>query len=983
MAISSRSWLRNNASSSSKSTSSRSSRSSWWSSANISQSSYNRIVSEAAAKWISAATVAKTAGAAWISVWWSKSYWSVSSSWIKAATEAAWQWVTYNEATWKYTKPTSAIQEPVEPIQTVNNQWVSWESPWPSSWDATGAVASWWWQEAAAESQWQHQQGVVSWSWSVWSGSWWQTKQQVLDQAVRSWQATVDAQQNVISRSWKNLGNLAWINLEDNAIWPITPDSSIPVQEQTSNAANQEQIEQQKINAIKPDVDLWLSHSPDSPYWNSFGNWAIEMEKTLPWYMNERNKVIASSMMLNNPSIRFMSEWARKDAILKNIIDRQEGWIDPEMEWRYKNTIDNVNNLINREMPSYSSNDFFGMLVNWENIDYIAAWWNPALKAARTRFNDMNKYSTMDASWLSIAIENWEVLKWSQLWNDLINKWMWEVLNKAYWMYNTKTQSSVYNYVSNEVNWFNPDLSLENQASKKIELGTWLEMQISEKILSLMTNDKLPTLASFIAADEDIQRAKETSRKTEAEINDLSDQITEFSDDVKLKVVEKWWEATWDPFLDAYIQEKTKPFVKRLTQLQWKYRNEIAILSDLTENARTEFEIKEYNKNAEIQGYQFLLWRLDKQKAEETAAQKAAQDQANREKSFWLQREQFERQKSKADMPNMQITWYDSNWKPIYQYYDSKSNTWKNAPSESSIQATGTYVNTRFWNKNIDVDTAILPALQSAQSELDANGIKIAVWQRKRDQTETIKGMAAKYWIEFNEQNPNETAAALRKAWHQVADVGKSKHESWMAIDIYASGWWKVDDRTKSILNKYWFYQTAGAWDLWHFEYVGSLAWEWSDSMTNIAQWIYNGTMSSNDILNQKTLKEYWLEWQSRDSIINTVNKSLFDTYLNKESTKDEINQIVERSKATFPKDPDTWISPLADTVWSNKAYQYLMENDLMEYDTENPEAVNYMGSLLEKVFEWKKVDRDILYASLKNRFGRSVANDLLDYLEL
>jgi len=59
------------------------------------------------------------------------------------------------------------------------------------------------------------------------------------------------------------------------------------------------------------------------------------------------------------------------------------------------------------------------------------------------------------------------------------------------------------------------------------------------KILQLMTSDKIPTLASFLAADPEVQAAKTASRETETEINNLSDEITNFSDDIKAKVVEK------------------------------------------------------------------------------------------------------------------------------------------------------------------------------------------------------------------------------------------------------------------------------------------------------------------------------------------------------------------------------------------------------------------------------------------------------------
>jgi hypothetical protein len=40
--------------------------------------------------------------------------------------------------------------------------------------------------------------------------------------------------------------------------------------------------------------------------------------------MNERNKTVASTIMLNNYDMKYMGDAQRKDLILKDIIDRQE-----------------------------------------------------------------------------------------------------------------------------------------------------------------------------------------------------------------------------------------------------------------------------------------------------------------------------------------------------------------------------------------------------------------------------------------------------------------------------------------------------------------------------------------------------------------------------------------------------------------------------------------------------------------------------------
>lgn len=54
-----------------------------------------------------------------------------------------------------------------------------------------------------------------------------------------------------------------------------------------------------------------------------------------------------------------------------------------------------------------------------------------------------------------------------------------------------------------------------------------------------------------------------------------------------------------------------------------------------------------------------------------------------------------------------------------------------------------------------------------------------------RDQKETIRQMASRAGIQFDEGNPNNTAAKLRARGMQVANVGGSAHERGEAIDLY------------------------------------------------------------------------------------------------------------------------------------------------------------------------------------------------------
>lgn len=54
-----------------------------------------------------------------------------------------------------------------------------------------------------------------------------------------------------------------------------------------------------------------------------------------------------------------------------------------------------------------------------------------------------------------------------------------------------------------------------------------------------------------------------------------------------------------------------------------------------------------------------------------------------------------------------------------------------------------------------------------------------------RDQKNTIKSMADRVGIPFNAENPNATAEVLRSQGHPVANIGGSKHEKGLAIDLY------------------------------------------------------------------------------------------------------------------------------------------------------------------------------------------------------
>lgn len=555
------------------------------------------------------------------------------------------------------------------------------QNPWPIG-DVQDPAIQWAGGQQMQEQQepWSTLQGSTwvnpqqsSWSWLWWS---WQT---LWTQVQNQWWSgtTVVTWGNAASMGWAAMWPW-WVPMIANttAIWDTIPNNNAGIQNQSAQNAQWAAAEQNAINNIASQKDAGLFNSPDSTFWNKFGNPAIEQESQLPWYMNERNKVIAQQLMLKNPNMKFMSNEARINAIIQEVVERQWWSIDPSiMDW-YQRTAENINNLITQNIPPYTANDFFNMMLNgkleWPATSLNAN--NPSFKAAKQRYDNLTKYSAMDANGLSWAMRNWELTPWSVTWNDLINKGMGEVLNKANAMFQTNMSNNIYNSVMNSIFSFDPDVAMAMQEMWWLDLWTWLEWVVSAKILATMTENDYPTFWAYLAQDDDVQRARLAARTTEDKLVELGEQIENFADDVKATVVEKWWQATWDPFLEAYIQEKTQPFLKTWKTLNSQYRNEISALELASENAKISWESLQYQREMKLKWYQFVLGLLEKQNAKKTEQQKAAYDKAKDERDFAFKVADSDR-KFGLDMAKFQYT----------MAKDARGWSWTSAKSQLDI----------------------------------------------------------------------------------------------------------------------------------------------------------------------------------------------------------------------------------------------------------------------------------------------------------
>jgi len=169
----------------------------------------------------------------------------------------------------------------------------------------------------------------------------------------------------------------------------------------------------------------------------------------------------------------------------------------------------------------------------------------------------------------------------------------------------------------------------------------------------------------------------------------------------------------------------------------------------------------------------------------------------------------------------------------VYEY-DREAGTTKkiiDGSKSASIQPTGNVETKSFAGRAVTLDTGAMASFALAnQSALNAGVGEIKVGGTStsslRDQSATIAGMV-NTWnsknkediIEFNQDAPNNAAAALRNRGIRVANVGSSLHENGLALDIYPDA---------SYIAKVKPFLTAAGWrqplpidDAGHFEFMG------------------------------------------------------------------------------------------------------------------------------------------------------------------
>lgn len=183
---------------------------------------------------------------------------------------------------------------------------------------------------------------------------------------------------------------------------------------------------------------------------------------------------------------------------------------------------------------------------------------------------------------------------------------------------------------------------------------------------------------------------------------------------------------------------------------------------------------------------------------------------------------------------------------------DQQEFQWKqdDRTDAKGYQPSGQVASANINGRNLTLDTGALQSAEKMNQILAPfGGLRIGAQDSAttRDQAQTIKAMADRFKVPFDAKNPNNTAAKLRAAGHQIADVGASNHEKGIAMDLYPD---------QAYINQVKPYLLANGWtqpipngDAGHFEFVGGKAnnvkdWEKVEIGNFIGQ-VFNGRTTS------------------------------------------------------------------------------------------------------------------------------------------
>jgi len=543
-----------------------------------------------------------------------------------------------------------------------------------------------------------------------------------------------------------------------------------------------------KIEEIKP---AWLPQSIEE--WKTQGSNIADLESMI--------------------ETKYWTVATSKDWVLTANIE----WVD------YQWNIDAAWNPIKTRVWWESSQDIYTRLMAWEAIEDTWITQTPEYTNAKARYDIVSKYMWMTEDQLYSAYVGWQI--WSTLEKELINNpylaaakekynqkiiadnindqsyTMLDAYNRADWTYQAWEEVSFLEELSNKITE-----SLNNQSKDVLSFKDFMATNYPDLVSDTrelnQKNEDLQRLVDerdarldeiikenpWISINRATMLAARQNKDTNAQIKSMSYEIGNLQANINYQTTmadkEFWYEQDNQARADALQAEQRWMAFNALQTAQWQefQREQIAdqrayeqanawVKTQIITDPATWQQALINSSTWEV----ITTYETGLKPDTMTAAQEA---QYNLDVAkFWLETAKF----------NLEA-WVSEPVVPTWNI------------------GTISYTNEFWTTKNVNVDNVASPSLLTAFNAMWDTAI-VWNWYRTREEQQALYD-AYQAWT----------------GWLAAAPW-TSKHETWMAIDLY--GWTDKDGNLLKptaeqvkIMKENWWEQIAWEEDLWHFEYT-------------------------------------------------------------------------------------------------------------------------------------------------------------------
>ncbi len=614
--------------------------------------------------------------------------------------------------------------------------------------------------------------------------------------------------------------------------------------------------------------------------------------------------------------------------------------------------------------------------------------------SAKSIYNSFSKYKNAPES---------VYLQWFKT-NDIWVSWeTWDRLVSLNWWQPTAAMLAAQKQYDDSLKVGNVNNTINIANGTDVSLNVNTAQSTLQQLDTAFTSKMNQLFWDVTTAWDNHKNGNEKITEITTKTNDLASQLDELNIE-KRSIIDSVKERNPNLPLSQQLliaDDEIDAIDDQLFVLQRDYNNALSTLKFETEKANADFEQEQKQIDTKMKFIEGMYWiargdiirqedivRADRLLDESIKREEKKYQQSVKDNNKLLAKEQAYKLaylKEQAKINNE--FWLKTVWNRAFKW-NKETQDWEEIPEgwEGTVptitptwKITQTQYTTPYWTtKTVRVDQAAQDSLNSIIEQLDLDKTGVVGWISEPGDTILI-------WDTYRSKEEQQKLYDAYQAWTGwlAAKPWTSAHEKWLAIDIYAnSNFDALNPEQVKIMNDNWWFQTAWAWDLWHFEYLWKRDWwneadfVWDSLAKNNAIALHLWETSIADIkkLDKETQRKVWIMWDAIKTFIKD-NQDVINLYrrlvwwdTSKTSDKE---QIMKFNNAIAEWALNWWDTTMAkvmirDSLLSNKDVW-----DKVEAAVKVDEQIN----VIKDLFKW--VESTWLTTAFLNKVAKTVWDEL------